>query len=73
MIERPVPPFTITLWPAVSDDGIPMARARIDAGQWAFQAGAQYDPRDPEDFGRRAAGVISAITHYARSKGWIDA
>lgn len=66
---RPVPRWTA--WPAVSEDGTPMARVKLDVGQYSFQAGSQYDPADEDDFGRRAGNVINAISTHAREQGWL--
>jgi hypothetical protein len=60
-----------TAWPAVTDDGIPMARVKLDVGQYSFQAGSQYSP-EKDDFAERVANVIRAITVYAREQRWID-
>lgn len=66
---KPVPKWTA--WPAVGDEGVPMARVRIDVGQFSFQAGSQYDPAKPDDFAQRVHNVMNAITIHARVKGWL--
>lgn len=48
-----------------------MARVKLDVGQFSFQAGAQYDPSDPDDFAQKVHNVMDAITLHARERRWI--
>lgn len=70
-MSPPKPQPIWTAWPAVSDDGIPMARVKLDVGQYSFQAGRQYDPAQDDDFGASVACVINAITLHAKERKWL--
>lgn len=48
-----------------------MARVRLDVGQYSFRAGAQHDPTDEEDFARKVARLINAISAHARERKWL--
>lgn len=58
-------------WPDTTEDGIPMARVKLDVGQHSFAAAAQFDPADPESFAHRVHNVMNAISMHARGRGWI--
>ena len=70
MSVLPDPTPVWTAWPAVSGE-VPMARVKLDVGQYSFQAGAQYDPSDHDDFARKVRRLIDAISSHARSRNWI--
>ena len=66
----PDPTPVWTAWPALNEN-IPMARVKLDVGQYSFQAGAQYSPEDPDDFARKVRRLIDAISTHARARRWI--
>lgn len=57
-----------TAWIDV-ENGVAMARVRMDAGQYSFRAGKQIVG---DDFPQCVACLIEAIRGYARRKGWIE-
>ena len=71
MSEKPNPSPVWTAWPALTEDGIPMARVKLDVGQYSFTAGSQYDPNLPRDFSERVRNVMWAVTCHAVEKGWL--
>lgn len=65
-VPRPVQRWTA--WPAISDDGVEMARVRLDFGQHSFAAGAQIAV-DQSDFAEKVARLIEAIRQHFKERG----